>query len=137
MSNLITASSQHIDPHVLRIVRRKLVAELGVDPTSILKSHTRKLVGLIKERVYCAGETHVAILQNFAQGQYSALSNAPARPAAPVLKVATPRDMTLKAGRVFSMASAVSHNLDRINAAQPPMASIGVAAPSSFLWRDA
>lgn len=137
MSNLVTSSNQHIDAHVLRIVRRKLAEELGVDPTTIVKAHTRRLAEMVKERVYCAGETNVAVLRNFAQGQYRPLSEAPKRPAAPVLRVAGHRDMTIKAGRIFSMASMVRHNLERINEAQPPMASIGMAAPIHVLWREA
>lgn len=137
MSSLITTSSQHIDPHVLRIVRRKLVEELGVDPASIQKSHTRRLVELIKERVYCVGETNVSLLHNFAQGQYRPLADAPKSPAAPILKVAAPRDMTIKAGRAYRTDNATRHNMARINAGQPPMASIGMAAAPTFLWREA
>lgn len=136
MSHIVSASNLHVDPNVLRIVRRKLTEEFGVDASTITKAQTRNLAELVKSKVYCGGSTNAAVLRNFASGEYTALANAPKRADQPRLSVAGPRDLTIKRGE-YSTASSIRNNLDRINAGQPPFRSLAQANTKSILWSEA
>ncbi len=136
MSHIVSASNLYVDPSVLRIVRRKLTEEFGVDPLTIRKAQARNLTELVKSKVYCGGATNAAVLRNFAAGEYSPLSDAPKKPELPKLSVAGPRDLTIKKGS-YQTDRSIVNNLDRINAAQPPFQSMGKPAAMSFLWREA
>jgi len=136
MSHIVSASNLYADPSVLRIVRRKLSEEFGVDPLTIRTAHASNLTELVKSKVHCEGATNAAVLRNFAAGEYSLLSDDPKKPQLPQFSVAGPRDLTIKKGS-YQTDRAIVNNLDRINAAQPPLRSMGKPAPRVFLWREA